>query len=319
MTEPNDAQERIIEGTEGVYCVDAGPGTGKTFAATRRYATIVDQPGVEPDDVLLVTFTRNAATEMKERVVERSAYGLQALRDAPIGTFHSLCHDILLEHGFAAPRLLGIDDGITSATRLLEDELLEEQRFREFIDGFSDDHPEHADVFRVVSDPTELLGLINQLAAKGVFPTAEGWYRNGERHLDGDFEAFRAWFEEANQPRNDGRKQSELRSALTGYGKDKCYRAAAPRRVEVRGDGTKAVPSAVAERAFAEDREALKAFVHDVYHGYLAFALSRNYLNFGFLQGLAYVLLCEHDRLREQLAFDYVMVDEFQDTSEIQF
>jgi len=45
---------------------------------------------------------------------------------------------------------------------------------------------------------------------------------------------------------------------------------------------------------FHEDRDRLKAFVHDVYFEYLQFALDRNYLNFGFLQLFAFVLLCEN-------------------------
>ncbi|HKJ59551.1 MAG TPA: UvrD-helicase domain-containing protein, partial [Halobacteriales archaeon] len=115
MTEPNERQRDLIERTEGIHLVDAGAGTGKTFALTRRYANIVEQPDVEPNDVLLVTFTRNAAAEMKERVVARSSYGMRELRDAPIQTFHSRCHDVLLEHGFDAPTHLGIDDRITNA------------------------------------------------------------------------------------------------------------------------------------------------------------------------------------------------------------
>jgi len=65
--------------------------------------------------------------------------------------------------------------------------------------------------------------------------------------------------------------------------------------------------------------ERLKNFVHDVYHEYLEFALSRNYLNFSFLQLFAFVLLCDDHRLRDDVAFEYVMIDEFQDSSEIQF
>jgi len=70
---------------------------------------------------------------------------------------------------------------------------------------------------------------------------------------------------------------------------------------------------------FDEQRENLKNFVHDVYHEYLEFALSRNYLNFSFLQLFAFVLLCDDHRLRDDVAFEYVMIDEFQDSSEIQF
>jgi len=123
-----------------------------------------------------------------------------------------------------------------------------------------------------------------------------------------------------NQPRNDGSKQSKLRSSLGSYGRTKCFLPDAPDRSELRGErGSKAVPDEVAERVFAEDRDHLIAFVHDVYFEYLEFALGRNYLNFSFLQLFAFVLCCEDDDLRESLEFEYVMIDEFQDSSEIQF
>ncbi len=320
MTTPNDQQQNLIDSKHGIHVVDAGAGTGKTFTVTRRYAEIVNQNDVEPDDVLLVTFTNNAATEMKDRIVAHCDYGMRELSDAPIQTFHSLCHDILMEYGFEAPTLIGIDDRITGSTHVLEDENVEKAQFREFIRRFSDDHPEYDDFFRAVEEPVELLGLLNQLAAKGVFPTADGWYRNGERYLDGNFETFREIFDELNQPRNDGNKQSKLRSKLGGYGDDKCYLPDAPEKDEIRGGwGEKQVPAAVARLVFDEHREDLKNFVHDVYHEYLEFALSRNYLNFSFLQLFAFVLLCDDHRLRDDVAFEYVMIDEFQDSSEIQF
>ena len=318
MIEPNDQQRELIDSTDGIFLVDAGAGTGKTFAVTRRYANIIDQSDVEPGDVLLVTFTNNAATEMKERIVKRSRYGMRELADAPIQTFHSLCHDLLEEHGHTAPAYLGIDDHITSSTRIIEDDLVEGALFSEFIDRFSDDHPEYDDIFRAISNPDDLLGLIEQLTAKGVFPAADGWYRDSERHLDGDFEAFRRLFDELNELRNDGTKQSVLRSKLNRYGKNKCYLPNAPAKGEIRGSGKRA-PEDLARRVFEEERDDLKEFVHDVYYEYLQFALRRNYLNFGFLQLFAFVLLCERHELREDVAFDYVMVDEFQDTSEIQF
>jgi len=320
MTAPNPKQRELIESTEGLYLVDAGAGTGKTFTVTRRYANIVSQNDVEPDDVLLITFTRNAATEMKDRIVANCDYDMRALMDAPIQTFHSLCNDILEQHGFHAPTHLGIDDAITGSTQVLENETIEREYFGEFIDQFSDKHSEYDDLFRCLSEPTELLGLINNLAAKGVFPTADGWYRDSKSHLEGDFDAFKAAFDELNQPRNGGSKQSKLRSKLGRYGKNKCYLPDAPDRSELRGPrGTKAIPDEVAKHAFDEDREHLIEFIHDIYIEYLEFALRRNYLNFSFLQLFAFVLLCENNELRESLEFEYVMVDEFQDSSEIQF
>ena len=316
--EPNDQQQELIDSTDGLYLVDAGAGTGKTFTVTRRYANIVSQDGVEPDDVLLVTFTNNAATEMKERIVGNCHYGMRELADAPIQTFHSLCHDVLEEHGHVAPIYLGIDNRITGSTRIIEDELVEQALFGEFVDRFSDDHPEYDDVFRALSNPDELLGLINQLAAKGVFPDADGWYRNGERHLNGDFAAFKQQFDDLNEPRNGGSKQSLLRSKLGRYGRNKTYLPDAPKKSEIRGSG-KQVPDDIAQLVFEEGRAELKQFVHDVYHEYLRFALRRNYLNFGMLQLFAFVLLCENHELRDEVAFEYVMIDEFQDSSEIQF
>jgi superfamily I DNA/RNA helicase len=315
---PNEKQRELINSLDGTYLVDAGAGTGKTFAITRRYANILDSTEATPDNILLITFTRNAATEMKDRIVRHCDYGATELSDAPIQTFHSVCHDILQEHGFDAPTRLGIDDHIPSTVQIIEDDIVEDALFREFFEQFADEHSEYQDTLRTISDPTELLGLIGQLASKGVFPTSDGWYRDGERHLDGDFSAFKRLFDQSNAPRNGGSKQSRLRSKLNRYGKDKCYRPDAPSKSELRGDG-KQIPDNVAARIFDEERDHLKSFVHDVYFEYLEFALSRNYLNFGFLQLFAFVLLCEDHTLRENVGFEYVMVDEFQDSSEIQF
>jgi ATP-dependent helicase/nuclease subunit A len=316
--EPNKKQRKLINNTDGTYLVDAGAGTGKTFAVTRRYAHILDTTDSSPDDILLITFTRNAAREMKDRIVSHCDYSMAELADAPIQTFHSLCHNILQEHGFDAPSLLGIDDHIPSTTQIIEDDIVEEALFQEFFEQFTDDHPEYSDILRTISNPTELLDLINELAAKGVFPTNDGWYRDAESHLDGDYSEFKEQFDQMNTPRNEGSKQSRLRSKLYRYGKNKCYLPNAPPKDEIRGDG-KQVPEELAPRVFDGDRESLKEFVHDMYFEYLQFALSRNYLNFGFLQLFAFVLLCEDHHLRKQHGFDYVIVDEFQDSSEIQF
>ncbi|WP_273837135.1 ATP-dependent DNA helicase [Halococcus sp. PRR34] len=319
---PNDQQQELIDATEGTYLVDAGAGTGKTFTVTRRYANILDQDDIEPEELLLLTFTNNAAEEMKDRIVAHCDYGMAALRDAPISTFHSLAHDILLRYGFEAPQILGIDDRITSSTQLLKNEVIENERFREFVARFVREHPEYEDYFRILSDESSLLGLIKQLASKGVFPTREGWFRHGERYLEGDLKEFQECFAEANAPNEgaNGPTQSDLRSKLGRYGRNKCYLPEAPGKTELRGGrGTKQIDAEWADRVFEEDRSELKQFVHDIYFEYIEFALGRNYLNFSFLLLFAFALLCEDHDLREGLAFEYTMIDEFQDTSEIQF
>jgi superfamily I DNA/RNA helicase len=316
---PNPRQQELVDSLEGIHVVDAGAGTGKTFSITRRYVNILESTEADPADVALFTFTENAAAEMRDRIVRTCEYPTSDLVDAPIQTFHSFCHDLLQSHGHAAPTLLDVDERITDATRLVDTDVVESQLFGEFFDRFTDRHPEYEDCYRILREDTTLLSLVNELAAKGVFPTQDGWYRDGEAALDGDLDSFEAQFHELNEPRNDGTKQSKLRSKLNGYdGDDDRYLPDAPPKHEIRGEG-KQVPADLAERVFDEDRTHLKAFVHDVYHEYLQFALGRNYLTFGFLQGLAFVLLCEDDALREAVAFESVMVDEFQDTSAIQF
>lgn len=317
---PNDGQQRLIDNTDGPYLVDAGPGTGKTLAITRRYGAIVEQPEVTPEDVLLVTFTRSAATEMKERIVDRSSYTLREIADAPIRTFHSHCHELLGNYGVTAPTHLGLQGRITSSTRIIEDDLIESDLFKEFFGRFRSEYPDYADFYRILSNADELLDLISELAAKGIFPTADGWYRGGESHLDGDFEAFKQEFDAVNTPRNDGQSQSRLREKLNDSWRDKTFPPTAPSKSEVRGGrGTKQLDEEIAKDVFFENREDLKAFVHDIYYEYLQFALDRNYLNYGFLQSFAFVLLCEDESVRARAGFEYVMIDEFQDTSEIQF
>lgn len=316
--EPNERQRELIDSIDGIYLVDAGAGTGKTFAVTRRYANVLQKRDVEPGDMLLVTFTNNAAEEMKKKVMDIcDDYDSVELRDAPICTFHSLCNKIVNNYGFGAPELLGIDDGITSSTSMMENYILEKQEFMRFMDRFMEENRGYVDYYRIIYDYGKILELIKRLASKGVFPTAEGWYQNGEKYLDGDFEEFKDLFDKANEPKNGGSRQSELRSRLGGYGY-KCFPEEAPEKHEVRGKRCKQVPEEMAERAFHEDRKGLKQFIHDVYYEYIKYALNRNYLNFSFLLMFAYVLLCEDHDLREKLGYDYLMIDEFQDTSEIQ-
>jgi ATP-dependent helicase/nuclease subunit A len=75
VTGLNTKQQELVENTEGCYLVDANPGTGKTFTITRRSGEIVEQDGVNPDDVLLITFIRSAATEMRDRIISHCKYG----------------------------------------------------------------------------------------------------------------------------------------------------------------------------------------------------------------------------------------------------
>lgn len=315
---PNKEQQKLIDNTEGLYLVNAGAGTGKTFTVTHRYLDILEK--VEPEDIFLATFTRNAADEMAERIASESDYDASDIWDAPISTFHSHCQKILERNGFSTPEKIGIDDSIENID-VLESQIRERQEFDRFMNSFIEKNPQYSDFYRISRSYDNFLYLIKSLASKGIIPEKNGWYRNTEEYLDGDKEEFMKLFKEANKPRDskNGKRQSELRSRLYSY-RYKNFPDNAPEEEEIRGGyGTKTVRKDFGEKAFEENRGDLKAFVHDLYFEYVRYCLSRNYLNFSFLMMFAYVLLRENPYVRKSESFEYMMIDEFQDTNPLQF
>jgi len=99
----NDPQQQAVMQTEGPVLILAGAGSGKTRALTHRIAKLIDD-GVPPWQILAVTFTNKAATEMKERIenllhitegTELSQWHMNAGKMPVMGTFHSVCARIL--------------------------------------------------------------------------------------------------------------------------------------------------------------------------------------------------------------------------------
>ena len=89
----NPSQREAVTATEGYIRVIAGAGSGKTRALAHRYAYLVNEIGILPENILCVTFTNKSAGEMKKRIRQRSA-------DADTGyisTFHSFCVSVLQE------------------------------------------------------------------------------------------------------------------------------------------------------------------------------------------------------------------------------
>lgn len=87
----NDMQKRAVKRTEGPLLIIAGAGSGKTRVLTNRIAYLIDECGVNPYNILAITFTNKAAAEMRERVEQTIGEGSQVW----VSTFHSTCVRIL--------------------------------------------------------------------------------------------------------------------------------------------------------------------------------------------------------------------------------
>lgn len=87
----NPSQRGAVEQTEGPVMIVAGAGSGKTRVITYRVAHLI-QKGVDPFNILVLTFTNKAAKEMRARIV--SVVGSEA-KNIWMGTFHSVFAKIL--------------------------------------------------------------------------------------------------------------------------------------------------------------------------------------------------------------------------------
>lgn len=102
----NDKQKEAVLHTEGPLLILAGAGSGKTRVLTHRIAYLIDQCGVNPWNILAITFTNKAAGEMRERVDNLVGFGAESIW---VSTFHSMCVRILRRH----IQLLGYDTNFT--------------------------------------------------------------------------------------------------------------------------------------------------------------------------------------------------------------
>ena len=108
MIKRNPSQQRAIAHLSGPMMVLAGPGSGKTSVIVERTAYMINEGGISPANILVVTFSRAAAKEMKERFLNFTG---QQHTLITFGTFHGVFYGILKQaYGFNASNILGDDE-----------------------------------------------------------------------------------------------------------------------------------------------------------------------------------------------------------------
>ena len=170
------SQQLAIEHFTGPAMVLAGPGSGKTTVITHRVRHLIRYFHVDPASILVITFTRAAAAQMKRRFADLDGIREEAARQVTFGTFHSVYLRILKEErGYPAIHILPEAEKTRIITGLLREQLPgaavpSGDLARKLLAGIS----------RVKNDPGEAAGCHLALFPAGVFSDI---YRSYQRTL----------------------------------------------------------------------------------------------------------------------------------------
>ena len=155
--ELNPQQKEAVDTVEGPVMVIAGPGTGKTQVLTLRIANILKITDARPENILALTFTDNAAANMRERLskfIGADAYKIK------ICTFHSFCNDVISNYpenfNFRSELDLLDELGSYKIIRSIIDTLSFEEVYKEFTAQLDYDEPAKLEIkLKTFADPPE--------------------------------------------------------------------------------------------------------------------------------------------------------------------
>ncbi|MCL2608103.1 MAG: ATP-dependent helicase [Methanomassiliicoccaceae archaeon] len=295
MTSLNDCQQRIAETLDGMVIVDAGPGTGKTHTIVQRYLNIRKRD-ISASDVLMLTFTNNAAAEMEERVKNEMIY---AGGDGSVNssTFDSFCLKVVKESPETVSGFFKTKETLTRNAALIQNETLNREYFRNVYTRFIRRYGHiYGNMPAIVG--TSYGGLyeaIQKLMSVGIAPTHDGdWFGRDIGILTG--------------------KKDELMTILSDANNIKRRRSK-----NVRPDRMEEITDDMIREAVNDPRKELLFFINGVYYEYIRSSVADNRLTFGLNALFAFIILYENKNIRKIMSYRYVMVDEFQDTNELQF
>ena len=119
----DEAQQAVVDHASGPLLVLAGPGTGKTTTIVAAVADRIERRGLDPERVLVLTFSRKAAAELRERITARLR---RTTREPLAMTFHSYAYALARREfvlaGDEPPRLLSAPEQLLEVRRMLRGE-----------------------------------------------------------------------------------------------------------------------------------------------------------------------------------------------------
>jgi ATP-dependent exoDNAse (exonuclease V) beta subunit len=322
----NEQQLKAVEATGEVF-VSAGAGTGKTRVLVERFVRAVCDEGLDVQSVLVITYTRKAAAELRARI--RSELGrrerfdlAQQLDGAWVSTIHGFCARLLRAYPFAV--------GIDPRFRELDEEqgaVLRGEAFERALEQFlGNREPDRLRLLATTGSNKlrrNLIAVYERLRSAGrvlvLEPLAEP---DLEAALDALRETAQFLLDDAGATEN---QQAAARGALDLPAEPERLvdlgqlRAKGPRAAsyeEARKELEQAAFATIASR----ERELLQTLLGLFAAEYAAGKERESALDFEDLQLLARDLLANDARVREaeQLRFRAIMVDEFQDTNALQ-
>ncbi|MCM1496719.1 MAG: ATP-dependent helicase [Bacteroides sp.] len=129
----NEAQQKAITHGTGPCLVLAGPGSGKTAVITHRTKYLLEEAGIHPEQILVITFTKAAAMEMKERF---QTLMQRAYAPCTFGTFHSVFFMILRNaYGYSGEQVLAEEQKRTILKAIVQAMELEYEDEEELLQG----------------------------------------------------------------------------------------------------------------------------------------------------------------------------------------
>jgi len=293
----NECQRKIADTVDGVVVVDAGPGTGKTHTLVSRYMNILKKE-VGTSDILTLTFTNNAADEMSERIKSEMIMEGRNAGDVRSSTFDSFCMNVVMESPETVSGFFKTKETLTRNAGLVQNDTLNTEYFKSVYTKFIRAHGRrYGNIPALIGTSyRDVYKVIQKLMSIGVAPTHDdGWFGFDKSVLRGSADELTAALKGNEKKIRDRLKDKDL------------------------PPGDDEISDAMIHDAVNDERKDLLFFINGVYYEFIRRSISDNRLTFGLNALFAFIILHENGHVRKMMSFRYVMIDEFQDTNELQF